>query len=82
MKITYKEYLDTYCPLYTHHTSKREIRHDFFSIIETELQAYLLGIIASDGSINLERHTLVLHINNVDNELFNLFKIISPNAYT
>lgn len=29
-------------PATTHHTSTRRIRHDFFSKIETELQAYLL----------------------------------------
>lgn len=74
--------IETRFPLYKNGTSNREIRHNFFSSIETEIQAYLLGIIASDGSINLERHTIILHINEVDKELFDLFKIISPNAYT
>lgn len=81
MKITYKEYLDTYCPLYTHHTSKREIRHDFFKRIDSELQAYLLGYIMADGSINDKRATVTIHINEKDKEIFKLFKIISPNAY-
>lgn len=69
-------------PLYKNGTSNREIRHNFFSKIETELQAYLLGFIYSDGSINIQRHTLSIHINDVDEELFDLFKIISPKAYT
>lgn len=42
---------DTY-PEYTNHFSKRAIRHDFFSEIKTELQAYLLGFYAADGNIN------------------------------
>jgi len=74
--------IETKFPLYKNGTSNREIRHNFFSSIETEIQAYLLGIIASDGSINLERHTVTLHINEIDKELFDLLKIISPNAYT
>lgn len=69
-------------PLYKNGTSNREIRHNFFSKIETELQAYLLGFIFADGSINIQRHTLSIHINDIDSELFELFKIISPEAYT
>ena len=76
------EYINNKFPLYKNGTSNREIRHNFFSNIETELQAYLLGFIASDGSINLKRHTLCIHINEKDKEIFELFKVISPNAYT
>lgn len=68
-------------PLFKNGTSNREIRHNFFSKIETEIQAYLLGFIFADGCINLKRHTLSIHINDKDYEIFNLFKIISPNAY-
>ena len=50
------EYLNKHYPLYTNHVSKREIRHDFFKNIDTELHAYLLGLIMSDGSIV---HTVV-----------------------
>ena len=78
----YLEYINDKFPLYKNGTSNREIRHNFFSSIETELQAYLLGFIASDGSINLKRHTLCIHVNKKDEEIFELFKIISPNAYT
>lgn len=75
------KFIETNYPLFKNGTSNREIRHNFFSEIKTELQAYLLGFIASDGSINNERHTLSIHINEQDNEIFDLFKIISPNAY-
>jgi hypothetical protein len=76
------EYIENNYPLFTNGTSKRKIRHNFFSTIETELQAYLLGFIMSDGSINKKRHTLTIHINDKDAEIFELFKIISPEAHT
>jgi hypothetical protein len=57
------EFIKKEFPLFKNGTSTREIRHNFFSLIKTELQAYLLGVIASDGGINLERHTITLHIN-------------------
>ena len=75
------EFIEKTYPLFKNGTSKREIRHNFFSEIKTELQAYLLGFIYSDGSINDERHTLTIHINEKDKEIFNLFKVISPEAY-
>ena len=75
-------FIETNYPLFQNGTSKRLIRHNFFSKIETELQAYLLGFIYSDGCINVQRHTLSIHINDIDSELFELFKIISPDAYT
>lgn len=75
-------YINENYPLFKNGTSNREIRHKFFSKIETELQAYLLGFIYADGCINIQRHTLSIHINDIDSELFNLFKIISPEAYT
>lgn len=68
-------------PLFKNGTSNRNIRHNFFSEIKTELQAYLLGFIFSDGSIDLKRNTLSIHINEKDSEIFELFKIISPDAY-
>lgn len=75
-------FIETNYPLFQNGTSRRLIRHNFFSKIETELQAYLLGFIYSDGCINIQRHTLSIHINDIDSELFELFKIISPDAYT
>ena len=75
------KFIEENYPLFKNGTSNREIRHNFFSKIETELQAYLLGFIASDGGINDERHTLTIHINEKDIEIFELFKVISPQAY-
>lgn len=69
--------------LYCTHSSKRKIRHDIFSNIETELQAYLLGIYASDGSADMKRKTIRLQLQSEDKDIVNLFKnTISPNART
>ena len=68
-------------PLYTNHISNRRIRHDFFKNISTELQAYLLGFFASDGSIDEKRKTMRIHLSKKDDELVYLFKdSISPDA--
>lgn len=76
------EKLDNLCPLYKNGTSNRELRHEFFKNIETEIQAYLLGFIAADGSIDEERHTLSIHLSQSDKEICDLFtKYVSPNAY-
>lgn len=70
-------------PLYTNHISNRRIRHDFFSDITTELQAYLLGFYAADGNINEKRKTLRIHLQKRDSELVYLYKdVISPDART
>lgn len=70
-------------PLYTNHISKRRIRHNFFSKIETELQAYLLGFYASDGSVDQKRKTLRVQLQAQDSEIVYLFKdSISPDART
>lgn len=76
------EYLNIKYPLYTNHISKREIRHDFFKNIDTELHAYLLGLIMSDGSIDDKRATLSHTVNEKDKELLNYYKVICPKAYT
>ena len=73
---------DTY-PLYTNSISNRRIRHDFFSKIETELQAYLLGFFAADGNINEKRKTLRIHLQKRDSEIVYLFKdVIGPDSRT
>ena len=70
-------------PLYTNHISKRRIRHNFFSKIETELQAYLLGFYASDGSVDQKRKTVRVQLQAQDSEIVDLFKdSISPDART
>lgn len=68
-------------PEYTNHISKRRIRHDFFKNIRTELQAYLLGFYAADGSIDQKRKTLRICLQEQDSELIYLYKdTISPDA--
>lgn len=68
-------------PAYTNHKSNRRIRHDFFKNISTELQAYLLGFYAADGSIDEKRKTLRICLQEGDSELVYLYKdIISPDA--
>jgi hypothetical protein len=74
--------LDDICPLFINNPSKRKIRHNFFSNIQTEIQAYLLGFHAADGSVNLERNTLRVKVTKKDEEIIELFKsFISPDAY-
>lgn len=73
--------LNNLCPLFKNGSSNREIRHNFFEKVETEIQAYLLGFIMADGGINEERNTLSIHLSESDSEIINLFKYISPNAY-
>lgn len=61
-------------PATTHHVSNRRVRHSFFSKIETELQAYLLGFYAADGSIDEKRKTLRIELQKGDSEIVYLFK--------
>lgn len=58
----------------THHISKRRVRHNFFSSIKTELQAYLLGFYTADGSIDEKRKTLRVELQKGDSEIVYLFK--------
>ena len=75
------KFIEENYPLYTHHTSNRRIRHDFFKNISTELQAYLLGFYTADGSIDEKRKTFRIHLSTKDSELVYLYKdIISPDA--
>ena len=62
-------------------TAKRFVRHSFFSEFKTELQAYLFGLLASDGCIVEKQYAIQLKVNPIDQELFEYFKIISPNVY-
>lgn len=75
------KFIEDNYPLYTNHFSNRRIRHDFFSEIKTELQAYLLGFYAADGNINEKRKTFRIHLQKQDSALVYLYKdIISPDA--
>lgn len=77
------KFIEDNYPLTTNHISNRRIRHNIFSNIETELQAYLLGFYAADGSINEKRKTFRIHLQKQDSELVYLYKdIISPDART
>ena len=77
------KFIEDNYPLTTNHISNRRIRHDIFSKIETELQAYLLGFYAADGNINEKRKTFRIHLQKRDSELVYLYKdIISPDART
>ena len=63
------EILNTICPKFINHPSKREIRHNFFSNIQTEIQAYLLGFHAADGSLDSTRNTLRVKLSSKDIEI-------------
>ena len=77
------KYIEDNYPLTTNHISNRRIRHNIFSSIETELQAYLLGFYAADGNINEKRKTLRIHLQKQDSALVYLYKdTISPDART
>ena len=80
--LTFKEqikFIESNYPLFKTNTAKKEVRHNFFNNIQTEIQAYLLGLLMSDGSINTDNQ-IKLHINEKDRELFDYLKVISPNA--
>ena len=75
------KFIEDNYPATTHHISKRRVKHSFFSNIETELQAYLLGFYTADGSIDEKRKTLRIELQKEDVELVYLFKdIISKDA--
>lgn len=80
-KLEQIKYIEENFPLYCTNSSKRKIRHDFFSKIETEIQAYLLGFYAADGNINEKRKTFRVWLNDEDSDIVNLYRdFISPNA--
>lgn len=74
------KYIESNYPLFRNKTAKKALRHNFFANIETEIQAYLLGLLMSDGSVNSKNYQIKLHINEKDRELFNYLRIISPEA--
>ena len=68
------KFIEDNYPAETNHVSNRRIRHTFFEKIETELQAYLLGFYAADGSIDQKRKTLRIELQKKDSEIVYLFK--------
>lgn len=80
-KLEQIQYIEDNFPLTTRHTSKRRTRHDFFTKINTEVQAYLLGFYAADGGLNEKRKTFRIHLNKNDSEIIYLYKdLICPDA--
>lgn len=62
------------------HTNRR-IRQDIFSSIDTEFQAYLLGLYASDGNINEKRKTFRIHVQEQDANIIYIIKdIVAPDS--
>lgn len=54
----------------------------FFKEIHFEQQAYILGFIFADGSVNEKRNSLSVNIHKQDYYIIELLKDISPEAYT
>ena len=80
-KLEQEEYINNHFKLEVHHTSKRRTRHTIFSDIQTELQAYILGIFAADGSVDEKRKTFRLKLQQDDSEIVYLVKdTICPDA--
>lgn len=66
---------------YKNGTSNHMIRHNFFKNIHTEIQAYLLGFIYSDGNISKDRYFLGIHVTESDKWIIDIFmKFISSDA--
>lgn len=76
------EILNSICPLQKGATSsKRELRQTFYSEIKTEIQAYLLGFHAADGSVDKKRKMIRIKLQEQDEEIINLYRdYISPNS--
>lgn len=75
------EILNKICPLYKINNSKREVRHHFFNDIQTEIQAYILGFFAADGSVDEERKTFRIKLQEDDVDVIELItNIISPDS--
>lgn len=80
-KLEQEEYINNHFKLEVHHTSKRRTRHTIFSDIKTELQAYILGFFAADGSVDEKRKTFRLKLQQDDSEIVYLVKdTICPDA--
>ena len=61
--------------------SKYAIYHDFFTNIDSEIKAYLLGFYVADGNVNEKRKTFRISITKSDSEIIDLYKEnISPTS--
>lgn len=75
------DYINEHFPYECGRLSNRRVRQTFFSKIDTELQAYLLGFHAADGCVDDSRNTFRVQLQESDSELIYLFKDnIAPDA--
>ena len=75
--------IEEIAPLKSNRQGYRPIRHLFFNKIKTELQAYLLGLHAADGTVEESRAKFKITLNEQDLNTVNLFRdSISPAART
>ena len=75
------KYIEENCTFSSGIHSNRRVRQNFFESIDTELQAYIFGLYASDGNINEKRKTFRMHLQERDSELVYLVKdIIGPDS--
>ena len=80
-KLEQEQYISDNFKLEVRHTSKRPTRHTIFSDIKTEVQAYILGFFAADGSVDEKRKTFRIKLQQDDNEIIYLVRdIICPDA--
>lgn len=66
---------------YRSHSSKRAIAHNFFDDIKYEIQAYILGLIITDGHVGALNYRLSYAASEKDAaDIIPLFQVISPEA--
>ena len=77
------KYIEEHFPFSSGVHSNRRVRQDIFSSIDTEFQAYLLGLYASDGNINEKRKTFRIHVQEQDANIIYVIKdLIAPDSRT
>lgn len=75
--------IEEIAPLIENRKGFRQVRHNFFTDIKTELQAYLLGFYAADGNIEYERAKFRFSLTIADAKSVNLFRdTLCPTAKT
>lgn len=67
---------DTHLGDKSHYHKYSNINHNYFNTIDSEIKAYMLGIIAGDGSITSK--TLEVVANKCDTETLEKFRVILP----
>lgn len=73
--------LDVICPLRCGKTSIKRTRHEFFTNIKTESQAYILGFHTADGHVDYTKQMLRFQLQEPDKEIIYLLKdVVAPDA--